>query len=331
MDLSTRYLGLRLDCPIVAGASPLADHVDTARRLEDAGVGAIVMRSLFEEQIEMEVEATLGAFADFADLSAEAQSFFPRPSEFAMGPENYVEHIRRLKAAVNVPVIASLNGTSAAGWLSYARRIAEAGADALELNIYYVASNPEETGAAVEARTLEVVRRVKSEIQIPIAVKLSPFFSSLSHFVAEVEAAGADGVVLFNRFYHPDIDPEALEVVPRLQLSTPAELPLRLRWLAILSAQARLSFASSGGVHDGRDAVRAIMAGAHAVQVVSTLLQNGPEHVSVLRGDLARWMETHEYDAVDQMRASMNLARCPDPGIFERANYMRILTSWRQR
>lgn len=331
MDLSTRYLGLDLRCPLMAGASPLADDLDTVRRLEDAGAGAIVLRSLFEEQIEAEFGATHEVWHAYAELSPEAQSVLPSPPEYAMGPEHYLEHLRRVKDAVDVPVIASLNGTTAAGWLHHASRMAQAGADALELNVDYVASDPRESAAAVEQRVLDVVSMVKAEVPIPVAVKLSPFYSALGSFAAAIRARGADGLVLFNRLYHPDIDPEALDVVPRLHLSTPEELPLRLHWLAILSGRFDGSLACSGGVHGATDAVRAIMAGADAVQLVSALLKHGPGHLGTVIADVVRWMEEREYESVRQMRGSMNLARCPDPSAFERVNYMRILSSWRSR
>lgn len=331
MDLSTRYLGLDLASPFLAGAGPLADDVDTARRLEAAGAGAIVMRSLFEEQIEMEWEATHDTIDAHSDYFAEAQSFLPRPTEFAMGPDQYLKHLGRLKRAVKIPVIASLNGTTVTGWHNYARKIADAGADALELNVFYVASDPLESSDDVERRAIDIVRLVKSEVKIPVAVKLSPFFSSLSHFVGELDKADVDGFVLFNRYYYPDIDPEALEVVARLPLSDPSELPLRLRWLAVFSARVRGSLACTGGVHSAKDAIKAFMAGANVVQMVSSLLLRGPEHLGVVREETAKWLEEHEYTSLRQMVGTMNMTRCPDPGAFERANYMRILSSWRPR
>ena len=330
MDLSTTYLGLALPHPLVAGASPLVDDLDTVRRLEDAGVAAIVMHSLFEEQISREQRRTTQDIEGHNEFFVEAQSFFPRPAEYRLGPSAYLEQLARIKAAVKVPVIGSLNGITPSGWLDYARQIEQAGADALELNVYYVASNPEEDALAVEGRSLDIVRRVKRAVTIPVAVKLSPFLSALSHFAAELEGAGADGLVLFNRFYQPDIDVEQLEVRPDLHLSTSAELLLRLRWLAILSGQRRLDLALSGGAHNPLDVVKGIMAGASAIQMVSALLRHGPAHIAVVREQLERWLEEHEYDSLRQMRGSMNLARCPDPAAFERGNYLRILQSWTQ-
>ena len=328
-DLSTRYLGLALPHPFMPGASPMVDDLGMVRRLEDAGAAAIVMHSLFEEQIEMEQGRTLYDIESNLNAYSEASSFFPRPAEFRLGPQTYLDQIRRIKEAVRVPVIASLNGITATGWLEYAKLIEQAGADALELNVYYVATDPGEDGAAVERRTIEIVRTVKQAIRIPIAVKLSPFFSSLSHFAAELESAGADGLVLFNRFYQPDIDIVELEVRNELHLSNSSELLLRLRWLAILSAQRKLDLAVSGGVHVAADAVKAVMAGARSVQVVSAILKNGPQHLNTLRVGLARILEERGYASLNEMHGCMNLSRCPDPAAFERGNYMRILQSWR--
>ena len=328
VDLSTSYLGLKLPHPFIPGASPMTDDLDMVRRLEDAGAAAIVMRSLFEEQIEQEQGRTLYDIDSNLDSFSEASSFFPRPAEFRLGPQAYLDQLRHIKEAVKVPVIASLNGITATGWLEYAKLIEQAGADALEMNVYYVATNPDEDGAAVERRTIDIVRTVKRAIRIPIAVKLSPFFSSLAHFAARLETAGADGLVLFNRFYQPDIDIEALEVRNELHLSDSSELLLRLRWLSILSAQRKMDLSVSGGVHTASDAVKAVMAGARSVQVVSALLKNGPQNLVAMRNGLARRMEELGYTSLSQMRGCMNLARCPDPAAFERGNYMRILQNW---
>jgi len=329
INLSTRYLGLTLPHPFMPGASPMVDDLGMVRRLEDAGAAAIVMHSLFEEQIEVEQARTRYDVESHVNAFAEASSFFPQPSEYRLGPQTYLEQIRRIKEAVRVPVIASLNGITASGWLEYAKLIEQAGADALELNVYYVATDPGEDGVAVERRTLDIVRAVRQAIRIPIAVKLSPSFSSLSHFAAELESAGANGLVLFNRFYQPDIDIVELEVRNELRLSDSSELLLRLRWLATLSAQRKLDFAVSGGVHTPEDAVKAVMAGAGAVQVVSAILKNGPQHLAALRAGLARILEERGYESLAEMRGCMNLARCPDPAAFERGNYMRILQNWR--
>ena len=329
MDLSTTYLGFRLPHPLMPGASPMVDNLDTVQRLEEAGAAAIVMHSLFEEQILQEQWATIYHMDVHAESFGEALSYFPRPGEFALGPEQYLAQIGLIKKAVHIPVIASLNGTTAGGWVEYARRMEEAGADALELNVYYLATDPEEPAATVEQRTLDILRAVKQTVSIPVAVKLSPFFSSLAHFATELDVAGADALILFNRFYQPDIDIEQLEVTPRLELSDSSELLLRLRWLAILSEKVRCSLAVTGGVHTALDAIRAIMAGAHAVQMVSALLRRGPGYLRAVLDEMSTWMEEHEYTSLRQMRGSMSLARCPDPAAFERANYIRVLQGWR--
>jgi dihydroorotate dehydrogenase (fumarate) len=327
-NLKTRYLGLTLKHPFMPGASPMVDDLDTVRRLEDAGASAIVMHSLFEEQISQE-QLALHAYTDFhRDAYAEAGSFFPEPSAFVLGPDAYLRQLQRIKEAVAVPVIGSLNGTTVGGWLEYARLMEQAGADALELNSYQLAADPSVLGTDLERRALEVVKKVKATVRIPVAVKLSPFYSSLAHHAAELCAAGADGLILFNRFYQPDIDIDALEVRRAIRLSDPSELPLRLRWLAILSPQLKASLAVSGGVHDAPDAIRALMAGAHAVQLVSALLRHGPEHLSVVLRDVTRWLEEKEYVSLDALRGSMSLATCPDPAAYERANYMLMLQGW---
>jgi dihydroorotate dehydrogenase (fumarate) len=331
MDLSTTYLGFELPHPFMPGASPLADDLDMVKRLEDAGASAIVLRSLFEEQITREQFGLVENVLAHEESFAEAQSYLPTATEFVFGPDQYLEQIRRIKAMVGVPVIASLNGTTAEGWLRYAALMQEAGADALELNFYHVATDPRESGADVERRLLDAARIVKENVRIPVAVKLSPFFSALPHLAHQLDALGADGLVLFNRFYQPDIDPEALEAVPRLQLSTSQALLLRVRWLAILSGRVGASLAVSGGVHTAIDALKAIMAGAHAVQMVSLLLEHGPGMLAIVRHDLTRWLEDHEYESLRQAQGSMSLQRSPDPAAFERGNYMRVLQTWRPR
>lgn len=329
MDLSTTYLGLKLAHPLMAGASPMVDDLGMVKRLEDAGAAALVMHSLFEEQITREAEGTILDMELHANANAEALSYFPNPDEFRLGPERYLEQIWRIKEAVSIPVIASLNGITPAGWLHHGKLMEQAGADALELNIYYLATDPAESAAAVEKRTLDIVRTVTSEVKIPVAVKLSPFFSSLAHFAVELEAAGADGLVLFNRFFQPDLDVEALEAVPSLQLSGSSDLLLRLRWLAILHGRLKGSLAVTGGVHTGQDALKAVMAGASAVQMVSALLLHGPERLSQVRAELAEWLEEHEYESLRQALGSMSLQKCPNPQAFTRANYMRILNGWK--
>jgi dihydroorotate dehydrogenase (fumarate) len=328
MNLATTYLGFSLPHPLMPGASPLVDDLGMVRRLEDAGAAAIVMHSLFEEQIAAEENAAVQVAAH-GDSFGEALSYLPGSPAFALGPDRYLEQVRRVRDAVAVPVIASLNGVTPGGWLEYARLLEQAGAHALELNVYHVATDPAETAATVESRVLEVLRAVRAAVRLPLAVKLSPFYSAFAHLAHELDLLGADGLVLFNRFYQPDIDPDALEVVPALQLSDSSELRLRLRWLAILHGRVRPGLAASGGVHTGLDALKAVMAGADAVQLVSALLRHGPEHLAAVRADLTRWLEEHEYDSLAQARGSMSLLRCPDPVAFERANYLRVLQSWR--
>jgi dihydroorotate dehydrogenase (fumarate) len=328
IDLSTTYLGLRLPHPLVVGAGPIGDDLDAVRRAEDAGAAAIGLRSLFEEQLRLE-ELTHDAHR--GHHSAEAASYLPPVSDYVLGPDAYLEHLAKVKRAVAVPVIASLNGVTDDGWLHHAKLIADAGADALELNVYAVGGDPGEDAAAVEARLVAMVRHVVRETPIPIAVKLSPFYTALAHTARALVDAGARGLVLFNRFYQPDIDPEALDVSLRLTLSTPAELLLRLRWLALLRGRIDASLAASGGVHSGQDALKAVMAGADCVQMMSALLHHGVEHLATVRGDLASWLEEREYESLDQAKGSMSLARSPRPEAYERANYIRVLTGYARR
>ncbi len=326
--LATTYLGFELPHPLIPGASPLSDSLDSVRRLEDAGAPLIVMHSLFEEQIVREELATARALETPRESYAEALWYLPEVEEFRLGPHEYLEQVRKIKEAVGVPVVASLNGTSEGGWLDYACLIQQAGADALELNMYELATHFEETGQEVERRALRVARAVRRAVTIPVAVKLSPFYTSLAHFARALDEEGADGLVLFNRFYQPDIDVETLDVRPVVHLSTSDELLLRLRWLAILFGRLSCSLAVSGGVHTAVDAVKAVMAGADAVQMVSALLRHGPAYLATVREELAAWLDEHGYESLAQMRGSMSLHRTTDPGAYERANYMRILQSW---
>jgi dihydroorotate dehydrogenase (fumarate) len=330
MNLATTYMGFELPHPVVPGAGPFVDSLDTVRRLEDAGAPMLVMHSLFEEQIEREEVNITRSIEMPKDSYAEALSYFPEPDDFVLGPEEYLEQIRKIKAAVAVPVIGSLNGTTEGGWLRYARLIEQAGADGLELNLYELALDLGETGAEVERRGLEVVRAVKGSVKIPVAVKLSPFYSSIGNFAHRLDEAGVDALVLFNRFYQPDIDVEEQEL-HRVNLSSPAELLLRVRWIGALSGRIRASLAATGGVHTAIDVVKAVMAGAHATQMVSALLQHGPGYLRHVRDDLARWLEEHEFESLRQMQGSMNLQRCRDPGAYQRANYIRLLQSWDAR
>jgi dihydroorotate dehydrogenase (fumarate) len=330
MNLATTYMGFALPHPVVPGASPLVDSLDTVRRLEDAGAPLIVMHSLFEEQVAREEVSVTRSIETPKESYAEALSYFPEPDDFTLGPDEYLEQVRKVKAAVAVPVIGSLNGTTEGGWLRYARLIEQAGADGLELNLYELAIDPDEDGQAVEQRGLQVVRAVKGSVRIPVAVKLSPFYSSIANFARRLDEAGADALVLFNRFYQPDIDVEQQELL-RANLSSPAELLLRLRWIGVLSGQVKASLAATGGVHGAIDVVKAVMAGAHVTQVVSALLRHGPAWLEQVRRDLGRWLEEHEFESLEQMQGSMNLLRCPDPGAYQRANYIRILQSWEVR
>lgn len=329
MDLSTTYLGLKLPHPIMPGASPMVDKIDLVKRMEDAGAAAIVMHSLFEEQLMREELATYHHIDVHSDSFAEAMTYLPRPDEFNLGPDQYLEQLVRIKQSVDLPVIASLNGFTSGGWIRYAKLMQDAGANALELNVYYLATNADEAGEEVEQRTLDILKAVKQAVTIPVSIKLSPFFSSMASMAKRLDEAGADGLVLFNRFYQPDIDVESLEVEPTLKLSDSSELNLRLRWLAVVSGRVRASLAVSGGVHTHLDAVKAVMTGAHAVQVVSAILQQGPDVLRRIREGLTQWLEEHEYDSLEQMRGSMNLLRCPDASMFERANYIRILQGYK--
>jgi len=328
MDLSTTYLGLDLPHPIMPGASPLVHDLDTVRRLEDAGAAAIVMHSLFEEQIVGEQIFSHRAMDLHAEAYPEALSYFPHPDQYVLGPDEYLEQLARIKNSVSVPVIGSLNGTTLGGWLEYARLIEESGADGLELNVYAMAVDPGDDAATLERTTAEMVREMRRRVKIPIAVKLPPFYTSLGHFAARLNDEGARGVIVFNRFYQPDIDVEALEVTHTLRLSDSSELPLRLRWLAALSGRTTCSLGVSGGVHTALDAIKAVMCGAHAVQMVSALLMHGPEHLAKVRYGMQAWLEENEYESLKQAQGSMNLARCPDPKAYERGNYIHVLQSW---
>ncbi len=330
-DLSTTYLGLKLKNPVVPSASPLSKSVDTARRLEDAGAAAIVMYSLFEEQIAHE-SLELDHYLDLGSHSyAECMSYFPDLEKYNIGPEPYLEHVHRLKEAVSIPVIGSINGVSSGGWLDYARRIEEAGADALELNIYYLPANPDLTSAELENNYINLVTAVRQEVSIPIAVKLSPFFTALPNIARRFANAGARGLVLFNRFYQPDFDLEALEVTPNLELSTSQELRLPLRWIAILHGRIHADFAITGGVHSAHDIIKAMMAGANVAMMASGLLAHGPRLITDILAALRAWMDEHEYESITQMRGSMSQSAVSEPAAFERANYMKVLNAFQAR
>jgi dihydroorotate dehydrogenase (fumarate) len=329
MDLSTTYLGLKLPHPLIPGASPLADELDDVKRLEDAGAPAIVLRSLFEEQLVHEQLSAHHGIDAHENAFAEALSYFPTTEGFRFGPESYIEHLARVKRAVGIPVIASINGTTPGGWVEYAGLLAGAGADALELNLFLVPTDPEESALVIEDRLLSLVRAVRSHVTIPLAVKLSQFYTSLPHFARRIESEGADALILFNRFYEPDIDLRNQQVVRALTLSSSTELLPRLHALAIVSGRTRLALCVTGGVHTGLDALKAVMCGADGVQMVSALLREGPEHLETVRGQMAAVLEANEYDSLAQIKGSMSLTRCPDPKAYERVNYMRILQNWR--
>jgi len=328
MDLSTIYLGMKLPHPLVVGASPLSDELDTVRALEDAGAAAVVLRSLFEEQIvSEEIADTLYRDAS-NDSSAEAASYYPSAESFVFGPDEYLNHLRLVKAAVNIPVIASLNGSTPGGWLSYGRLIEQGGADALELNVFHTPLDPQQSSGDIERETLAMIHEVKRTIGIPVAVKLSPFFTSFAHFAVQLEREGADGLVLFNRFYDADIDVKELQVTRSLHLSTSAELPMRLRGIAAVAPLVKASLAVTGGVHSALDVVKCTMAGAHVTQMVSALLHNGPDHLSAIRRDLEAWMDENEWNSLAEMRGNMSIDKVPDPQAYVRSNYMRLLQSW---
>jgi len=328
-DLKTKYLGLDLENPFIPAASPLTEDVDGVRKLEDSGAAAVVMHSLFEEQIVQEALALHHHLEAGTESFAEALTYFPQMDEYHAGPDEYLEILRKSKKAVGIPVIASLNGTSKGGWIDYAKKMQEAGADAIECNVYYLPTDMAETAADVEKRYLEICRAVKSAVKIPVAMKLSAFFSALPSTAKALADAGADGLVLFNRFYQPDIDVDAREVKPRLVLSTSEESRLALRWIAILHGRVKADLAANRGIHTAQDGLKLLMAGADALQVCSALLINGPAHLKVLVKGLSDLMDKLELDSVRQIKGSLSQKKCPDPAAFERANYMKTLLSYR--
>jgi dihydroorotate dehydrogenase (fumarate) len=327
IDLSTTYLGLRLRTPLVASASPLSQEIDGICRLEDAGASAIVLYSLFEEQLRQESFELAHHLTQGTDSFPEAASFFPQPDEFRLGPEEYLNHIRRAKEAVTVPIIASLNGTTVGGWTQYAKLIEQAGADALECNIYSIAADPDLSSSAVEQQYIEILTAVKSAVTIPVAVKLSPFFSNMANMAKRLDEAGADALVLFNRFYQPDINLDELEIQPNVLLSTPHALRLPLTWIGILYGRIGANLAATSGVHGPEDVVKLLMVGADVTMLCSTLLKNGIKHLTEIEEGLLEWMKKHEYESVQQMKGSMSQIRCPNPSAFERAQYMKAVKS----
>lgn len=329
MTLSTTYLGLPLSSPVMPGASPLVDNMDSVRLLQDSGAPAIVMHSLFAEQIEGNAVAFDRHVARWQESFAEATSMFPAASDYALGPDEYLQRIAAIKAATGLPVIASLNGTQPGSWLSYAKLLEQAGASAIELNTYFLATQRAVSGADIEQRMVEIARAVRAAVRIPVAVKLSAYYTSVAHVAGALESEQVDGLVLFNRFFQPEIDIEALEVRPHLELATGEDLRLRLRWLGLLRDQVKLSLACSGGVQRAEDVVKALLAGADAVQVVSALLRHGPREMAVLLAGLRRWMEEHEYESISEVRGALSLRHCPDPEAYERGNYLRSVQLWR--
>ena len=324
MNLCTSYLGMRLPHPLVVGAGPLGDDLDTARALEDAGAAMLVLRSLCEEEITGEQMNAVANIDAFAESFAEAGSYAPEPQS-ALGPDEYLEHLRVIKDAVRIPVVASLNGVTPGGWIGYSELIEQAGADGLELQIFHAASDMRASAAEVERQAIEIVGEVKRSVGIPVAVKLAPLLTAFAHFAKALDATGADGLVLFTRFHRVDIDVDELEVVRTLPLSDSSELPLRLRGAAALAGRVHASIAISGGVHTALDVVKATMAGAHATQMVSALIRNGPSHLRTVLRDLGSWMDEHEWTSLDDMRGNMSLERIPDPAAYERANFRMAL------
>ncbi len=325
MDLSTTYMGLELTGPLVPSASPLSKSIDKIRQMEDAGASAVVLWSLFEEQIEHEARELDHYLRYGADRWAESLSYFPQVQEYHLGPEEYLDHIAKATEAVDIPIIASLNGISDAGWTSYARRIEEAGAAGLELNVYYIPALPQVSSEQVESVYLDVLQTVKASVSIPVAMKLSPFFSSPGNMMLRLDAAGADALVLFNRFYQPDLDIEELTVKPSLALSTEFEMRLPLRWIAIMYGQVASSLAATTGIYTAADAVKMIMAGADVTMMCSALLRHGVEHLSKVRDGLAEFMKRKGYESLSQMKGVLSQAKCAEPAAFERANYMKAL------
>ncbi|MBI5911620.1 MAG: dihydroorotate dehydrogenase-like protein [Betaproteobacteria bacterium] len=327
-DLRSRYLGLELRNPIVAAASPMTSSIESLKRLEDAGIAAVVLPSLFEEQIEHEEMATHNLMLSGTELSPEARGFFPEMQNYNTGPDKYLKLISEAKTALSVPVIPSLNGHTPGGWTQIAKLFEQAGADAIELNIYFLATDPEDTSTEIENRYLDLVASVSSMVSIPVAVKVSPYFSAMANMAARLAGAGASGLVLFNRFVQPDILLDELEVAPHLVLSTSDELRLALRWIAILRGRVQASLAATGGAHTPEDVLKLLLAGADCVMIASSLLRRGPAHVATLVSGVEKWMTEREYSSIEQLKGSLSQQACPDPAAFERNNYMKALMSY---
>lgn len=328
VDLSASYMGLSLNTPLVASASPLTGHLDSLRRLEDAGASAVVLPSLFEEQVTHEGLEVHGMLSQGAESFAEAQGYFPDLEDYNTGPDSYLALVEKASVALDIPVIASLNGSTVGGWVRHARLLQEAGANALELNVYWVAADVEMTCTQVELRYLDLVEAVRAQVDIPLAVKIGPFFNSVAHMAHLIDRSGADGIVLFNRFYQPDIDLERLEVVPQLNLSCSEEMRLPLRWIAILRDRVEASLAASTGIHRAPDAIKVLLAGADVAMMTSALLRNGPEHIATVEAGMRAWLDDREFRSIDEMCGSMSQRSVVDPVSFERSNYMKALISY---
>jgi len=329
MDLSTRYLGMNLRNPLIPSASPLSDNLDNIKRMEDAGASAIVLYSLFEEQLSREREALDYHLEHGTESFAESLTYLPATVPFRVGPEGYLNKIRKARESVGIPIIASLNGVSIGGWVDYARKMQEAGASALELNVYMIPTDPARSAAEIEQTYLDILKAVKSVVSIPVAMKLSPYFSSMAGMARRLDEAGADGLVLFNRFYQPDMDLETLEIRPNVLLSTPQALRLPLRWIAILYDRIKADLAATSGIHSGLDVLKVLLAGANVAQLCSVLLQNGIGQIRKIEKEMVEWMEAHEYESVTQLRGSMSQKNCADPSAFERAQYMQAVLSYK--
>jgi len=329
MDLSTKYLGMKLRNPLVPSASPLSDNVDNIRRMEDAGASAIVLYSLFEEQLTREREALDYHLEHGTESFAESLTYLPATVPFRVGPEGYLNKIRKARESVAIPIIASLNGDSIGGWVDYARKMQEAGANALELNVYMIPTDPARSAAEIEQTYLDILKAVKSVVSIPVAMKLSPYFSSMAGMARRLDEAGADALVLFNRFYQPDMDLDTLEIRPNVLLSTPHALRLPLRWVAILYGRIKADLAATSGVHSGMDVLKVLLAGANVAQLCSVLLQNGIGQIRKIEKEMTDWMEAHEYESVAQLRGSMSQKNCADPSAFERAQYMQAVLTYK--
>lgn len=329
MRLKTTYMGLELKNPLVPSASPMSREVDTVKKLEDAGAPAIIMYSLFEEQIHHEANELDHFLSHGTDSFAEALSYFPEPEDFSRGPDEYLEHLQKLKGAVDIPVIASLNGISIGGWIDYAHKMETAGADGLELNVYYLPTDLKRTSESVENLYVEILKAVKGKVHIPVSMKLSPYFSSLPAFAKRLVDNGVDALALFNRFYQPDIDLENLEIEPSVILSSSDELRLPLRWIAVLSASLHVNLGATTGVHTAEDAIKLLMVGADATMMCSALLKNGPGHITQMLNDMIAWLDEHEYESVEQLKGSMNYRNIADPEALMRANYMKVLNAYK--